>query len=155
MHFNTHDQEIIQLYNLYNELKLFISQIKNAKKYLLNNNITRCTNSYTILKADKATYTNFKKVYNIVFNGMIDRCGLNNFILLYQEYINKYMINLDNNKIYLRNRNDKTILTLEQFEKLSLSNIFQGFIFDNLKEILKKLIKAKISNLDITPFNNN
>jgi len=151
MFYQTQDREIIELYEIYNELKIFINSIENAKEYLINNDITRQTNSYTILKADKPTYNNFKKVYKIVFNDMIDRAGLNKFCLLYQEYTNKYMINLDDTKLYLRNRNDK-ILTLEQFENLSLSNIFKGYIFDDLKEIIKKMIKAKLSNNEITPF---
>jgi len=151
MLYQTQDQEIIELYEIYNELKLFINSIENAKEYLINNNITRQTNSYTILKADKPTYNNFKKVYKILFYDMIDRTGLNKFVKLYQEYTNLYMVNLDDDKLYLRNRNDK-ILKLEQYETLSISNIFKGYIFENLKEILKKLIKAKISNKEITPF---
>ena len=151
MLYQTTEQEIIKLFEIYQELKEFINSIENAKKYLLNNNITRKTNSYTILKLDTSTYNNFRKVYKIVFNEMIDRTQLNKFVLLYQEYSNKYMINIDDTKIYLRNRNNK-ILILDEFEKKLDTMIFNNVIFYDLKEIIKKILYNKLNNIQITNF---
>ena len=151
MLYQTTEQEIIKLFEIYQELKEFINSIENAKKYLLNNNITRKTNSYTILKLDASTYNNFRKVYKIMFNEMIDRTQLNKFVLLYQEYSNKYMINIDDTKIYLRNRNNK-ILILDEFEKKMDTIIFNNVIFYDLKEIIKTILYNKLNNIQITNF---
>jgi hypothetical protein len=148
MLYKTNNQEIINLYSIYNDLNIIINELQQAKEYLLTSNITKKTKTYTVFINDKPNYANWNKVYKTVFYDMINNNLLQKIIMAYQLITSQYYLNLENNKLY-KYKNIQSITTFKQFEYHHKTLIFNGGIFIKLKKMLKKLLISKLTNKNI------
>ncbi len=151
--YNTDKLEIIELHNLYMEIKNFITYFKNTKQlFTTHYNIVQKNNqTYIVFPGDNSSYNNFRKVYKLFISG-IDLTRYQKYLNCYQIFKRNYCYNELNNEIYSKGNTDckYNFNSIEELQKSSESyKLFNCCHIIELKTMLKAIIKHKLNNLEI------
>ena len=143
--YETENQEIIDLNNLYIEVKKFITSFENLKLLFKENYNLKQTKSYIVFEGSTSNHQNFLKVYKIFMSGIN--------IIEYQKYLNQceiynnlYCLNFLDGNVYKRTEN---LMEHYELKNCCPTSIFEIKHIKLLKNILKVLIKTKLNNITI------
>ena len=150
--YETENKEIIDLYNLYIEVKDFITSFENKKQlFKTHYNIKqKSIHNYAILPNQKSNYNNFYKVYKMFMEG-IDKVE-------YQKYLNISQIM---SNIYYYSNYDKSVClwdntrerskcrTIEEIQNLSATGLFKCDDVIHLRNTLKAILKLMLNNMEV------
>ncbi len=145
MIYQTENPEIIELYNIYTELNIFIEYFETSKRNFINYYNIKQSSSYYAFPNDKFGYSNEKKVSKAFREGLyIDE--VLKYLELHYKYNNDYII--DFGVLFKRTYKYKT------FNAGYIKDVLNDIInFDrllyNLRKILKQLLKLKLTNKPI------
>jgi hypothetical protein len=142
----TENIEIFNLYQLYQDVKTFNKYFDEMKRnFLLNANLKK-TNSYVVFQGDKPTYDNNKKLIKVFLN-TIDTKIYDKLLIDTSFITNLYYVNFMTNKIKLKHNPTNKI---NNIINTCCFSIFNNTILKNVEKELKKLIKCKLENIEIT-----
>ena len=146
--YETDNQEIIDYYNLYIEVKTFILKFENLKQLFKEHyNLKQKKNcSYLVFDGCASSYQNFLKVYKVFMSG-IDQNEYQKYLNLCQIYNNIFYISFLNGHIYEKIDNSNNFNY--KLNNCSPNDIFRNIDIKILKNILKLLIKSKLLNINI------
>jgi hypothetical protein len=145
MIYNTENQEILNLYHIYQEIKNCLTYYNALKEQFINYYNIKKSTTYYAFPNDNYGYNNEKKVNKEFYKGLnIER--LNQIFTLYYEYNNKYLLGIDGD-IYKRLQplyEQDIKLMAEKTLKQNTMNL--NICLNNFKQMLKTLIKTKLNN---------
>ncbi len=143
--YETENQEIIDLNNLYIEVKTFILKFENLKLLFKEHHNLKQTKSYTVFEGSTSSYQNFLKVYKIFISG-INTIEYQKYLNQCQIYNDNYCLNFVDGKLYKRT---EKLMEHYELKNCSPTSIFEIKHIKLLKKILNVLIITKLNNITI------
>lgn len=146
MIFHTEDEQILTMFNHYEELKKLISKIEELHKYLLDNRIVKRSNSYIVLSGDKFNYGSYSKFKKLLFKEFLSMKDIEPYLILKTMCL-RYLEDLETNElVYITDMNFCTKAIIEQIKDDIASQ--SNYIYE-LKRMVKRVLKALLLKQEI------
>lgn len=137
--FETSNNLIISYYSDYQRIKQLIKDMEMLKTYLLENNIIKQSESYTVLKHDKFSYSYSLKLNKLLLKEYITTNQQEIYLDITDKYYN-YVYNINNNNEIVNLVNSRNLYNLTDLTQFRMNKLLE------LKYIIKTLIKTELNN---------
>ena len=145
--YQTENEEIINIYNLYLRVKNFIVEFENKKNNFINYYGITYSNTYYKYPNGKYGYNSSSTIANKFFNEVEKEFN--------EEYIKILNLNDIYNTIYFNNILDNNLYMKKGNLNIKTYNNFDKFhnnILKKFKSLLKKILYYKLNNKEILNF---